>query len=104
MDDIHKAVEKWMRQERRFIKNLPRINRIKRKKDICPICLDEMVCCDNIYRYITRAAYKKMVVKLNGCSHSFHIRCIKEWLVVTKTCPLCRYPVEGENGMEISAI
>jgi hypothetical protein len=27
------------------------------------------------------------------CEHSFHMDCIKEWLKVKKSCPVCRKDV-----------
>jgi hypothetical protein len=32
-------------------------------------------------------------VKMLTCEHSFHMDCIKEWLKVKKSCPVCRKDV-----------
>lgn len=46
----------------------------------CPICLSD----------IELGTY---LVCLEGCRHVFHAVCIKKWLEVKATCPICRLQV-----------
>ena len=47
-------------------------------EDKCSICLDEFVFdSDN------------EVVKTLGCSHYFHEKCLKRWLIIKQNCPNC---------------
>jgi hypothetical protein len=50
----------------------------------CAVCLDEFV-----------AGGKKL--RTMPCSHSFHQRCIFDWLYFNRTCPLCRYVMPSEK-------
>lgn len=43
--------------------------------DICSICLDDT---KNSVNYKTQ------------CNHYFHKKCLDEWLIKSKTCPICR--------------
>ena len=47
----------------------------------CSICLSDMERTEN----------RCML----GCEHVFHDRCIKKWLKVKKTCPVCKCDVRG---------
>ena len=50
---------------------------IDKSNTICTVCLDEL---NN----------NEVIVKLNKCQHYFHKECITPWLMVKKTCPICR--------------
>ena len=50
------------------------------KNDTCPICLDAKV------------SFKKTV-----CGHLFCVDCIREWLDVNKSCPLCRMVIRDNR-------
>lgn len=50
------------------------------KNDTCPICLDAKV------------SFKKTI-----CGHSFCVDCIREWLDVNKSCPLCRMVIKDNR-------
>ncbi len=41
----------------------------------CIICLDNMIKNDHI--------------KMLGCGHIYHNKCINDWFVVKKECPIC---------------
>lgn len=47
----------------------------------CSICLQQ---------------FKLPLVRLAGCTHRFHTRCIKKWLEMRRSCPMCRREVESE--------
>mmetsp|Transcript_132646 Transcript_132646/g.383500 ORF Transcript_132646/g.383500 Transcript_132646/m.383500 type:complete len:332 (+) Transcript_132646:129-1124(+) len=49
--------------------------------DSCPICIADFSEKDN------------PAVKLKTCGHIFHKSCLKNWLKVARTCPLCREDV-----------
>jgi len=42
----------------------------------CPICFEEIS--------------KKTGQTILSCSHTFHIKCILEWLIKNPSCPCCR--------------
>lgn len=44
----------------------------------CPICFDKI--CENDGSALP-------------CMHSFHMRCIRPWLMENNTCPVCRHTV-----------
>ena len=37
--------------------------------------------------------------KYLSCGHIFHIKCIKEWIMVNSNCPICKSPIIKENGI-----
>jgi hypothetical protein len=43
-------------------------------QDICSICMEK----------------KEKDIKILKCNHSFHDKCVSEWLLANITCPLCR--------------
>ncbi|CAN0909275.1 E3 ubiquitin-protein ligase MBR2 [Linum grandiflorum] len=51
----------------------------KNLEDSCAICLEE---------------YKKgsRIGKLRKCGHEYHMGCIKKWLTVKNSCPICKGP------------
>ena len=71
-----------------IIKNYPNITleeneKIKNELSvICNICLYE----------IENGKYL-------SCGHIFHIKCIKEWIMVNSNCPICKSPIIKENGI-----
>ena len=61
------------------IKRLPKTKFNKEKyseNERCIICMEEFI--DN------------EKVNLLPCGHIFHINCIKQWLLKTKSCPFCK--------------
>jgi len=44
----------------------------------CPICFDKIRVLDG---------------SALPCMHSFHMRCIRPWLLENDSCPVCRHPV-----------
>jgi len=45
------------------------------KNDSCPVCLEDF--------------QNKEVLAICPCGHVFHKKCLKKWLVVRSTCPMC---------------
>jgi hypothetical protein len=44
----------------------------------CSVCLEEFVA-------------EKTQVRTLPCGHFFHENCLNDWILVSKTCPLCRH-------------
>ena len=61
-----------------IIKNLPTFKAEKKHISCCVICTEEIKEGDEI-----------MILKCPG-KHFFHAECIKSWLIVKTTCPMCR--------------
>ena len=61
-----------------IIKNLPTFKADKKHISCCVICTEEIKEGDEI-----------MILKCPG-KHFFHAECIKSWLIVKTTCPMCR--------------
>ncbi|XP_064838419.1 RING finger protein 145-like isoform X2 [Oncorhynchus masou masou] len=64
------------------IKSLPTASDLQLKKynDICAICYQDM---------------KSAVI--TPCSHFFHAGCLKKWLYVQETCPLCHKQLKSQS-------
>ena len=93
---------KFLRQEKAFVKSLPTIRRIRKKKKTldCPICLEDMQA-NNTLMFRTRSSYTGRIGQTVDCLHKFHLGCIEEWLKNSLTCPVCRSPVAEEGGIDI---
>ena len=37
-------------------------------------------------------------VRTLPCLHTFHAECAEEWLKKKKVCPLCQFPIDGQEG------
>ena len=61
-----------------IIRNLPTITADEKHVSCCVICTEDIKKGDEI-----------MVLKCPG-NHFFHANCIKSWLIVKTTCPMCR--------------
>ena len=67
-------------------------------KAVCSICLDEMRECEEER---VAGGSKKIVFFFSqknsrltlSCGHSFHSRCVRRWLSVSMSCPVCRQKV-----------
>ena len=57
-------------------------------KPTCSICLDIM-------------AQNESTGILTACLHMFHFQCITEWMNTSMNCPLCRFPIEKDAGIDI---
>ncbi|XP_041465687.1 E3 ubiquitin-protein ligase RNF115-like isoform X2 [Lytechinus variegatus] len=55
----------------------------------CPVCMEAFKCDEKAKRL--------------PCSHFFHPKCIKTWLEMHNTCPVCRKPINGESVANDSA-
>jgi len=68
------------------IEQLPRITISQEhidKKDDCPICKELFSLAETVLQI--------------PCAHRFHPDCIKEWLKIHNSCPLCRYELPTAN-------
>ena len=61
-----------------IIRNLPTITADEKHVSCCVICTEDIKKGDEI-----------MILKCPG-NHFFHASCIKSWLIVKTTCPMCR--------------
>merc|ERR1740121_1511049 len=52
----------------------------------CPICMEDYAACD-----------AKDVLRVKGCGHIYHRQCLKNWMNVNRTCPLCRVDLTGSE-------
>lgn len=74
-----------------FIDSLDRVDKKTLKKDdTCPICTNEYLSDPH-----------PLVVRLNHCSHKYDLDCIKPWLQVNSTCPMCRVDVLKKKEFDI---
>ncbi|KAL4456972.1 hypothetical protein ABPG74_014610 [Tetrahymena malaccensis] len=48
----------------------------------CAICLQEFI------------HKQSKIIKLKSCQHFFHNNCLRDWVAVKKSCPLCRQQVK----------
>ncbi|RIA98566.1 hypothetical protein C1645_749705 [Glomus cerebriforme] len=73
-----------------IIENLPK-TKISKKQVVeeqlgCPVCKDE-------FQIDEEAVYLP-------CTHTFHYDCIKPWLKMNGTCPVCRYSLVSQESNE----
>lgn len=55
----------------------------------CTVCLEEVT--------------KGQRVRTLPCLHTFHADCVEEWLKKKKLCPLCNFPIDGQENPPDSA-
>ena len=72
-----------------YLNNLKNIVR-NRPNLTCSICLDNIYCNKTVIN----------PVKLN-CGHTFHPECIKKWLYINDSCPLCRVEISYYSSIRI---
>ena len=70
-------------------------------KEACCICMTSLLDIDHddpdTNNKQSEAAVKRASkIKTLPCKHSFHARCIKEWLMNNKTCPVCKSDVQRQ--------
>lgn len=78
------------------------------REDQLPKCLTESVYCsaDQVQEegrcVICLEEYQHMddVGTLKACSHDYHVGCIKKWLSMKNTCPICKGPALPEKLKE----
>ncbi|XP_075787237.1 LOW QUALITY PROTEIN: RING finger protein 145-like [Pelodiscus sinensis] len=88
---IHSYFNVWLRAQlgwrsfllrraaARKIRSLPRASRgqLREHHDVCAICYQDMD-----------------VAVITHCGHFFHTACLRKWLYVQDTCPMCHQPVK----------
>ena len=59
--------------------------KLEEKEEIneCTICLEDLD--------------KNSSVSVLKCGHEFHTSCIKDWMKIKKTCPICRKKIKFKN-------
>ncbi|XP_075066262.1 RING finger protein 145 isoform X1 [Mixophyes fleayi] len=96
---IHSYYNVWLRAQlgwKSFLLRRDAVNKIKslpvatkeqleQHNDICSICYQ--VVLDNQQHPYTTEDMNSAVI--TPCSHFFHAGCLKKWLYVQETCPLC---------------
>ena len=98
---LRNSFREFNRREKAFVRSLPTIRRIKRKRcSPCPICLEEMAP-KVVDRYRTRSSSHGRLAETVYCMNKFHADCIEEWLKTSPTCPMCRSDVCIEGGLDI---
>jgi hypothetical protein len=55
------------------------------REDECPICLVDFL------------PGGQELIRTMPCSHSFHQKCIFDWLVIDRRCPMCRFAMPPEK-------
>ncbi|GMP68934.1 hypothetical protein CsSME_00028373 [Camellia sinensis var. sinensis] len=53
----------------------------------CAICIEEY-------------ANEEEIGTMKNCGHEYHVRCIREWLLVKKVCPICKAPALTDSLKE----
>lgn len=53
------------------------------ESDNCAICLDEFT--------------KGQVIRTLPCRHNFHCKCVDDWLIKRRTCPLCKMDIVDQK-------
>ncbi|XVE61732.1 hypothetical protein DITRI_Ditri06bG0063300 [Diplodiscus trichospermus] len=77
-------------------------------EDLISKCLTETIYCssdqsqDESSCVICLEEYKDMdeVGALKTCSHDYHVPCIKKWLSMKNTCPICKASAVADNMKE----
>ncbi|CAO2839541.1 unnamed protein product [Amaranthus hypochondriacus] len=78
------------------------------REDQLPKCLTETVYCssDQVQEegrcVICLEEYEHMddIGTLKTCGHDYHVSCIKKWLSMKNTCPICKGPAVPDNVKE----
>ncbi|KAG8091029.1 hypothetical protein GUJ93_ZPchr0011g27371 [Zizania palustris] len=65
---------------------LPETKAADARQAECAVCLEDFEADDKL--------------KTMPCSHSFHDRCISDWLRVSRTCPLCRHALPKQQSAD----
>uniref|UniRef100_A0A7N6FBP1 RING finger protein 145 n=1 Tax=Anabas testudineus TaxID=64144 RepID=A0A7N6FBP1_ANATE len=70
------------------IKSLPTASntQLEQYNDICAICYQWFKKCDDMNNAV-----------ITPCSHFFHAGCLKKWLYVQETCPLCHSQLKSQS-------
>lgn len=62
--------------------------KVKVKLSLCGVAVDRCGICLSQFKEAQRAALTSL------CQHAFHDRCLQSWLARSRTCPLCRVPLD----------
>ncbi|KAF9068578.1 hypothetical protein BDP27DRAFT_1144173, partial [Rhodocollybia butyracea] len=60
---------------------------VKTKLSLLDVTVDKCGVCMNQFRENDSGAMNA------NCQHPFHESCLRRWLALSRTCPLCRVPI-----------
>ncbi len=63
--------------------NIENVEKLSDDKKNCIICLEDF-------------KNREEIVTL-PCTHIFHTKCIKDWLIEEKSCPICKFEITRES-------
>ncbi|KAJ1728724.1 hypothetical protein LPJ61_003881 [Coemansia biformis] len=72
---------------REFIRTLPELPADQCREATCVICKESAVGDAGVHDPVTRLP----------CRHHFHRECIRPWLELHNTCPMCRHEVPSDD-------
>ncbi|KAK6474782.1 RING finger protein 145-like [Huso huso] len=97
---IHSYYNVWLRAHlgwQNFLLRRDAVNKIK----CLPIATDEQLEKHNDICAICYQDMKSAVI--TPCSHFFHAGCLKKWLYVQETCPLCHSQLKSQSQQATAA-